>query len=51
MARSVYKKNISPTRSIKRKRLVPQKKRNGQAKKAAYEGVVGRFKKQFGFKR
>lgn len=47
MARSAYKKNISPARSIKRKKL-PRQKRNGQSKKAAYEGVFQRLKKGFG---
>lgn len=48
MARGTYKKNISPARSIKRKRLPPQKKRNGRDKQTAYEGVYQRLKKGFG---
>ena len=47
MSRQAYKKNISPAKSIKRKKL----KHNGQQKKVAVESVVQRFKKAFGQKK
>lgn len=48
MPKQAYKKNISPPKSIKRKRFPKNKKRNGMEKMVAMSAVTKMMKRGYG---